>query len=129
MRASPSRHPGGFVLRRAKLSAPVSAADLKHPAGIPILNFRLIPLLGDGMSETETPADHSFFWRKLHSFTGIFAVGAFLAEHFWSYSSALVSIDGSGRRSRLRQRAELCSNLPERYSADGIHRRSESPGH
>src|SRR5712692_7206776 len=39
------------------------------------------------------------------------------------------SRDGSGGRSRLRQRAELCSNLPERHSADGVHRRSESPGH
>lgn len=42
------------------------------------------------MAEAETPTDHSFFWRKLHSFTGIFPVGAFLAEHFWSNSSALV---------------------------------------
>lgn len=38
-------------------------------------------------------SDHSFFWRKLHSFTGIFPVGAFLAEHFWSNSYALVSVN------------------------------------
>lgn len=34
---------------------------------------------------------HSFFWRKLHSFTGVFPIGAFLAAHFWSNSYALVS--------------------------------------
>src|SRR2546427_11397982 len=100
MQASPSEHPGGFLVRRAPLPVPVFAADLKHPAGIPILNFRLLPLFGDGMSEPETPADHSFFWRKLHSFTGIFPVGVFLAEHFWSNSSALVSIEKYNEVSR-----------------------------
>jgi succinate dehydrogenase / fumarate reductase cytochrome b subunit len=36
--------------------------------------------------------DHStFFWRKLHSLTGIVPVGVFLAEHFWSNSYVLVS--------------------------------------
>src|SRR2546426_5985754 len=100
MQASPSEHPGGFLVRRAPLPVPVFAADLKHLAGIPILNFRLLPLFGDGMSEAETPADHSFFWRKLHSFTGIFPVGAFLAEHFWSNSSALVSIEKYNEVSR-----------------------------
>ncbi len=39
-----------------------------------------------------TKTDHSFLWRKLFSFTGIFPVGAFLAEHFWANSYALVSI-------------------------------------
>lgn len=43
------------------------------------------------MSSTETQPDSSYFLRKLHSFTGILPVGAFLAEHFWSNSSALVS--------------------------------------
>ncbi len=100
MQASPSGHPGGFLVGRAKLPVPVFAADLKHPAGIPILNFRLLPVFGDGMSEAETPADHSFFWRKLHSFTGIFPVGVFLAEHFWSNSSALVSIEKYNEVSR-----------------------------
>src|SRR5256885_8481084 len=33
----------------------------------------------------------SYLLRKLHSLTGIIPVGAFLAEHFWSNSSALVS--------------------------------------
>jgi succinate dehydrogenase / fumarate reductase, cytochrome b subunit len=37
--------------------------------------------------------DSSYLLRKLHSLTGIIPVGAFLAEHFWSNSSALVSAD------------------------------------
>src|SRR5260370_26144152 len=100
MQASSSGHPGGFLVLGAKLPVPAFAADMKQQAGIPILNVRLLPLFGDGMSETETPADHSFFWRKLHSFTGIFPVGAFLAEHFWSNSSALVSIEKYNEVSR-----------------------------
>ena len=43
------------------------------------------------MSATATQADSSYLLRKLHSFTGLLPVGAFLAEHFWSNSSALVS--------------------------------------
>ena len=43
------------------------------------------------MSATVTQADSSYFLRKLHSLTGIIPVGAFLAEHFWSNSAALVS--------------------------------------
>jgi succinate dehydrogenase / fumarate reductase, cytochrome b subunit len=43
------------------------------------------------MSATATRPDTSYFLRKLHSLTGILPVGAFLAEHFWSNSSALVS--------------------------------------
>src|SRR5260370_8579064 len=92
MRASPSGHPGGFLVRRAPLPVPVSALGLKHLPGIPILNFRLLPLFGDTMSETKPPADHSFFWRKRPPFTGIFPLGASLAEHFSSNISLLVSI-------------------------------------
>lgn len=33
----------------------------------------------------------SYLLRKLHSLSGIVPVGAFLADHFWSNSSALVS--------------------------------------
>ena len=43
------------------------------------------------MAIAGTTPDHSFFWRKLHSFSGIFPIGVFLAEHFWSNSYALVS--------------------------------------
>ncbi len=45
------------------------------------------------MSETVSQPDSSYLLRKLHSLTGIIPVGAFLAEHFWSNSSALVSAD------------------------------------
>jgi succinate dehydrogenase / fumarate reductase cytochrome b subunit len=43
------------------------------------------------MSSTTTRPDTSYLLRKLHSFTGILPVGAFLAEHFWSNSAVLVS--------------------------------------
>jgi succinate dehydrogenase / fumarate reductase cytochrome b subunit len=43
------------------------------------------------MSATETRPETSYFLRKLHSLSGIVPVGAFLAEHFWSNSAALVS--------------------------------------
>ena len=43
------------------------------------------------MSSTTTRPDTSYLLRKLHSLTGIVPVGAFLAEHFWSNSAALVS--------------------------------------
>ena len=43
------------------------------------------------MSSTTTQPDTSYLLRKLHSLTGIIPVGAFLAEHFWSNSSVLVS--------------------------------------
>src|SRR2546428_2562313 len=43
------------------------------------------------MSFTASQPDTSYLLRKLHSFTGLLPVGAFLAEHFWSNSSALVS--------------------------------------
>src|SRR5260370_20565243 len=36
-------------------------------------------------------AEKDYFLRKLNSLTGIIPVGAFLAEHFWSNSYALVS--------------------------------------
>src|SRR5258706_5783600 len=45
------------------------------------------------MSSTETQPDATYLLRKLHSFTGILPVGAFLAEHFWSNSAALVSAE------------------------------------
>lgn len=43
------------------------------------------------MSSTTTRPDTSYLLRKLHSFTGILPVGAFLAEHFWSNSAVLIS--------------------------------------
>jgi succinate dehydrogenase / fumarate reductase cytochrome b subunit len=46
---------------------------------------------GEGMSATATRPDSSYLLRKLHSLSGVLPVGAFLAEHFWSNSAALVS--------------------------------------
>lgn len=43
------------------------------------------------MSATTSGPSSSYLLRKLHSFTGLLPVGAFLAEHFWSNSAALVS--------------------------------------
>lgn len=43
------------------------------------------------MSSAATRPDVSYLLRKLHSLSGIVPVGAFLAEHFWSNSAALVS--------------------------------------
>jgi succinate dehydrogenase / fumarate reductase, cytochrome b subunit len=42
------------------------------------------------MSATASQPETDYFLRKLHSLTGIIPVGAFLAEHFWSNSYALV---------------------------------------
>ena len=45
------------------------------------------------MSSAQSKSDHSqFFWRKLHSISGIIPVGAYLADHLWSNSYALVSV-------------------------------------
>jgi len=52
------------------------------------------------MSAAVAETEHSFFWRKLHSFTGIFPIGVFLAEHFWSNSYALVSVAKYNEASR-----------------------------
>jgi succinate dehydrogenase / fumarate reductase, cytochrome b subunit len=43
------------------------------------------------METAASKPDSSYFWDKLHSLSGIIPIGAFLAEHFWSNSYALVS--------------------------------------
>ena len=43
------------------------------------------------MSATASRLERSYLLRKLHSLSGVVPIGAFLAEHFWSNSSALVS--------------------------------------
>ena len=35
------------------------------------------------------PLDHSFFWRRVHSLTGVFPVGFFLIEHLFSNAFVL----------------------------------------
>ncbi len=52
------------------------------------------------MSATASRPDTSYLLRKLHSLTGIIPVGAFLAEHFWSNSYALVSSNLYNEKSR-----------------------------
>ena len=42
-------------------------------------------------ASTGAPTDHSFYWRKLHSLTGILPIGVYLIVHFWENSYALVS--------------------------------------
>jgi len=53
------------------------------------------------MSSAQAKSDHSqFFWRKLHSISGIVPVGAYLADHLWSNSYALVSSSFYDRQSQ-----------------------------
>jgi succinate dehydrogenase / fumarate reductase, cytochrome b subunit len=60
------------------------------------------------MSATATQANLSYLLRKLHSFTGILPVGAFLAEHLWSNSAALVSAQ------KYNQTSEELQTIPYR---------------
>lgn len=39
------------------------------------------------------PKDHSFLWRRLHSFSGIFPVGVFLLEHLYTNFYAIKGPD------------------------------------
>ncbi len=58
------------------VSAPAGPGQISSsavPAGVPALRA------GQG---------HSFFWRRLHSLSGIFPIGAFLVEHFLSNAFA-----------------------------------------
>ena len=60
------------------------------------------------MSATVTQTNLSYLLRKLHSFTGILPVGAFLAEHLWSNSAALVSAQ------KYNQTSEELQTIPYR---------------
>jgi succinate dehydrogenase cytochrome b subunit len=42
------------------------------------------PVLRGGVAPLRAGEGHSFFWRRLHSLTGIIPIGAFLLEHFFS---------------------------------------------
>ena len=57
----------------ASVSSSASASAIKVPAGVPTLRA------GEG---------NSFLWRRLHSLSGIFPIGAFLVEHFLSNAFA-----------------------------------------
>jgi succinate dehydrogenase / fumarate reductase cytochrome b subunit len=45
------------------------------------------------MAAAKAESSNSYFLDKLHSLSGIIPIGAFLAEHFWSNSYALVSVN------------------------------------
>lgn len=59
-----------------------------------------------GVAPLRAGQGHSFFWRRLHSLTGIFPVGAFLIEHFFSN---LVATEGPGAYTK---QVALLSGLP-----------------
>lgn len=42
-----------------------------------------VPVKG-GVAPLRAGQGHSFFWRRLHSLTGVIPIGAFLVEHFFS---------------------------------------------
>ncbi|HEX5434279.1 MAG TPA: succinate dehydrogenase, partial [Candidatus Angelobacter sp.] len=44
--------------------------------------------IGRGVPALRAGQGHSFFWRRLHSLSGIFPIGAFLLEHFISNAFA-----------------------------------------
>src|SRR3981189_2819956 len=69
---------------------------------------------GEGMSAPATRPDASYLLRKLHSLSGIVPVGAFLAEHFWSNSAALVSAQ------KYNQTSEDLQTIPYRVFVEWI---------
>jgi len=66
------------------------------------------------MSATPTEANSSYLLRKLHSLTGVVPVGAFLAEHFWSNSAALVSAQ------KYNQTSEDLQTIPYRIFVEWL---------
>jgi succinate dehydrogenase cytochrome b subunit len=58
--------------------------------------------------------DRSYFWDKVHSLTGIVPIGAFLVEHFWSNSYALVSMG------RYNQASYDLQTIPWRVPVEAI---------
>ncbi len=50
-----------------------------------------VPVPTKGVAPLRAGQGHSFFWRRLHSLTGIIPIGAFLIEHFFSN---LVAVEG-----------------------------------
>ena len=47
------------------------------------------PVLKKGVPPLRPGQGHSFFWRRLHSLTGIVPIGAFLTEHFITNAYAI----------------------------------------
>jgi succinate dehydrogenase / fumarate reductase cytochrome b subunit len=66
---------------------------------------------------TTVPASQpatSYFWDKVHSLSGIIPIGAFLLEHFWSNSYALVSVE------RYNQASYDLQTIPWRVPVEAI---------
>lgn len=63
------------------------------------------------MSALESQPDSSDFLRKLHSLTGLIPVGAFLADHFWSNSAALVGAEKYNDSNCLEEVCGSCAML------------------
>jgi succinate dehydrogenase / fumarate reductase cytochrome b subunit len=55
------------------------------------------------MSAAPGGKDHSYFWDKLHSLSGVIPIGAYLVDHLWSNSYALVSVSKYDEVSRQLQ--------------------------
>jgi succinate dehydrogenase / fumarate reductase cytochrome b subunit len=66
------------------------------------------------MSVTASQPETDYFLRKLHSLTGTIPVGAFLAEHFWSNSYALVSV------SRYDAKSQELQTIPFRVAVEWL---------
>lgn len=66
------------------------------------------------MSATASRPETDYLLRKLHSLTGIIPIGAFLAEHFWSNSYALVSPPSYDAKSQELQ------NIPFRLAVEWL---------
>jgi succinate dehydrogenase / fumarate reductase cytochrome b subunit len=66
------------------------------------------------MSRTATRPETDYLLRKLHSLTGIIPVGAFLAEHFWSNSYALVS------RAQYDAKSQELQTIPFRVAVEWL---------
>jgi succinate dehydrogenase / fumarate reductase cytochrome b subunit len=56
----------------------------------------------------------SYLLDKLHSLSGVIPIGAFLVEHFWSNSYALVSVD------KYNQASKELQTIPWRVAAEAL---------
>src|SRR5215472_1551883 len=89
MRKKPSQRTGSVCIKRCML--PILVQPRFSSSADSLSVNRQGNRGGEGMSEPTSQPDTSYLLRKLHSFTGVLPVGAFLAEHFWSNSAALVN--------------------------------------
>lgn len=64
------------------------------------------PAIKPGVAPLRAGKGHSFFWRRLHSLTGVIPIGAFLIEHFYSNAYA---IKGPGAYTK---QVEVLSSFP-----------------